>query len=429
MFTNTYVPHVGGVARSILTFEEDLRRMGHQVLVVAPEYPEMKGGEGTVQPGEDILRLPAIQNFNGSDFSVRLPVPFVVDQKIDAFAPDIIHSHHPYLLGDSAVRAARRRSLPLVFTHHTMYEKYTHYVPLHSESMQRFAISLATEYANLCDAVVAPSRSVGDLLERRGVNKPIHEIPTGVDTQKFAYGERQAFRRKHEIPGESFVIGHLGRLAPEKNLDYLTKSVARFLRGNTGARFLVVGDGPSRDDIISICRNKGVENQLTMAGNLSGKDLVNAYHAMDLFVFASQSETQGMVLTEAMAAGKPVIALDAPGAREVVQDGENGRLLAARSSQKDFARAINNCANDGMVETWRETALKTAQEFSRERSAEKLVNVYKELLREGRGTSEKDLTAFESFLESLGAEWDLFAQKATAALSTAFREGSSENLS
>ena len=105
MFTNTYLPHVGGVARSVSFFTEDLRRLGHDVLVVAPEYDD-EGGR--FEDDEDVLRLPAIQNFNGSDFSVRLPVPFLIDEKVREFEPDIIHSHHPYLLGDAALRMARK---------------------------------------------------------------------------------------------------------------------------------------------------------------------------------------------------------------------------------------------------------------------------------------------------------------------------------
>ena len=117
--------------------------------------------------------MPAIQNFNGSDFSVRLPVPFLVDQQIDTFRPDIIHSHHPYLLGDAALRSARRRKLPLIFTHHTLYEEYTHYIAENPEKMKRFAAFLATNYANLCDAVVAPSESIRHLIIERGVSVPV----------------------------------------------------------------------------------------------------------------------------------------------------------------------------------------------------------------------------------------------------------------
>ncbi len=144
---------------------QDLRELGHPVLVVAPTFPANMG------PAEDrdrVLRVPAVQNFNGSDFSVRIPLPFIISQGIDDFNPDILHSHHPFLMGDTALRIARRRELPLVFTHHTLYERYTHYVPLDSKPLKEFVINLSTRYANFCDRVVAPSRSIARLIRRRG---------------------------------------------------------------------------------------------------------------------------------------------------------------------------------------------------------------------------------------------------------------------
>jgi 1,2-diacylglycerol 3-alpha-glucosyltransferase len=142
MFTNTYLPHVGGVARSVQTLEEACRAEGHEVRIVAPEF------EGA-QPSPRVLRVPAIQNFNGSDFCVRLPFPNLVRDFMEEFQPDIIHSHHPFLLGDSALREGWKMKVPVVFTHHTLYERYTHYVPLDSEALKRMAVQLATDYCNL----------------------------------------------------------------------------------------------------------------------------------------------------------------------------------------------------------------------------------------------------------------------------------------
>jgi len=202
MFTNTYKPHVGGVARSVDFFTEDLRADGHRVLVVAPEFP----GAEDDQEGK-VVRVPAIQEFNGSDFSVRLPAPFRVDQTVEAFDPQIVHSHHPFLMGDTALRVARDRRVPLVFTHHTLYEQYTHYVPLNSEAMERFVIRLATDYANFCTRVVAPSQSIADLIQKRGVRSPVDVVPTGVDLTFFTGGRGETFRREHGISPDAMVVG------------------------------------------------------------------------------------------------------------------------------------------------------------------------------------------------------------------------------
>lgn len=413
MFTNTYLPHVGGVARSVATFAEDLCRLGHRVLVVAPTFPEETDSAGEQY---EVLRLPAIQNFNGSDFSLRIPIPFIINDKIDQFAPEVIHSHHPYLLGDAAIRAARTLNLPLVFTHHTLYEQYTHYVPMDSETLQRFVIKLSTEYANLCAKVVAPSLSVARLLRKRGVETPIEEIPTGVDIQFFSKGRGEKIRQAHGIPRDALVIGHLGRLAPEKNLKYLAEAVALFMESNREAFFVVAGSGPSENDIKKIFADRSLSEQLRMLGIVTGQDLADVYQAMDLFVFSSKSETQGMVLTEAMAAGTPVIALDASGAREVVEDGRNGRLLSETASQQSFAQAIRRFTEDASrAKKWQKEALNTAKRFSRERSAERLIQLYQSILGFRSDHRNDELIPFDTLLKRLKAEWELISEKTKAA--------------
>lgn len=414
MFTNTYLPHMGGVAKSVAGFAEDLRARGHDVSIIAPVY---ENDLDNSVPDPDVFRLPAIQNFNGSDFSLSLPSPFLVDEHLDKFEPDIIHSHHPYLLGDTALRVARQKGLPLVFTHHTLYENYTHYTPLESESMRRFVINLSTEYANLCTRVIAPSRSVADLITRRGVASPILEIPTGVDEDFFASADRERMRSKLKLSENDFAIGHLGRLAPEKNLEYLAEASADFVKQHDRTRFLVVGSGPSREAIEKIFITQGIEERLILAGQMSGRDLADVYGAMDLFVFSSHSETQGMVLTEAMAAGKPVIALDAPGAREVVRDKQNGRLLDAEASISDFSRAIAGLYEDeALREKCSRAALETAHEFSRQVCSEKLEELYFSLVEDRGRVHDRDDAPWFSILERLKAEWELVAGKTVAVM-------------
>ena len=414
MVTNTYLPHVGGVARSVHQFSEDLRDLGHEVLVLAPEYRSDRS-----EKIEGVLRLPALQNFNGSDFSVRIPIPFMVEDRIESFSPDIVHSHHPFLMGDTALRIAHKYKRPLVFTHHTLYEQYTHYVPLDSQALREFVVRLATRYANFCDRVVAPSRSIARLIASRGVKRPVEEIPTGVDTDFFGQGDGQRFRSEFGLPSSGLVLGHLGRLAPEKNLVYLCRAVSAYLSRDSRAHFLLVGEGPIQDELLELFHNAGVKRQVVLAGKKTGRELQDAYQAMDLFVFASKSETQGMVLTEAMAAGKPVIALDASGTREVVRDGENGRLLREDASEETFVAAIEAFARDAQTaERWRENSLHTARRFSRGASARKLETLYREVLQEpvtGSTSLRQDFGLLNGLIERIKLEWDMLSEKTDAA--------------
>lgn len=410
MMTNTYTPHVGGVARSVDGFTQGYRARGHDVLVVAPTFPGGRTGE------DGVFRIPAIQNFNGSDFSVVLPITGDLEERVEAFEPDIIHSHHPFLIGSTAMRLASQLDVPLVFTHHTMYEEYTHYVPGDSPALRNFVIQLATHYANQCDQVFAPSESVQETLEARGVHSPIEVVPTGIRTEVFGEGDGAAFRRRHGIPEAGRVIGHVGRLAPEKNLGYLARACARVMAEAEDVHFLVVGAGPSETDIVAECRAQGVADRLHAVGKQVPPALADAYHAMDVFAFASTSETQGMVLAEAMTAGLPVIALDAPGAREVVTDAYNGRLLPAATDAAVFAGALSDLFARLRAEPalWEEGIGETAERFSERRCVDRALSIY-QLLDSVHYQEEDEHDSWHATLRRIRAEWDLFKGVAEAA--------------
>ncbi len=402
MLTNTFTPHVGGVARSVEAFTAEYRRRGHRVLVVAPEFPDMPRDE------IDVLRVPAIQNFNGSDFSVVLPVSGLLTGTLDEFAPDIIHAHHPYLLGVTALRVARFHNLPLVFTHHTLYEEYTHYVPGDAPKLRRFIIEASTRYANLSDQVFAPSESIMTLLRERGVVTPVTVVPTGVQTEHFMQGNGGRYRAATGIPEDAFVVGHLGRLAPEKNLEFLAEAVAAFLQTESRAHFLVIGTGPSEKTIREIFNREGLDARLHIAGILRREQLADALHAMNLFAFASKSETQGMVLTEAMAAGLPVIALDANGVREVVSDYSNGRLLH-EASIETFVSALQWTAGlpAEQVRKLERAAHDTAEAFSMSHSADKALACYTNLLDRIPADRSEQEEHWRHLLDLIKVEWEI----------------------
>ncbi len=416
-FTNTFLPHVGGVARAVQTILEDQLKARHKVLVVAPEFTE---GVAPVQIERHVERISALTHFNQTDFSVRIPFAATLSTRLADFDTEIIHTHHPFLLGDTALREAASRQVPIVFTHHTLYENYTHYLPLESEAAGEFAADIATRFANRCDAVVAPSESVRDLIVSRGVTVPVHVIPTGIDTQKIATGNAARARKRWKLPADALVIGHLGRLAEEKNLGFLSDAIAKALLKKTDARALIVGDGPSRKDMEATFAKAGVQDRVVFTGKLSGQPLLDAYAAMTLFAFASTSETQGLVLAEAMAAGNPVIALDASGVREVVNDRRNGRLLPANTTPALFARAlINLLSKPETRERWSHAALKTAAVFDRHRTTGRLLKLYARLIKNHQredGTPNAVEKALRPIIDRLATEGAIIADKTGALL-------------
>ena len=410
MMTNTYFPHVGGVARSVESFSQALRRMGHAVMVVAPEFADMPERE------TDVVRVPAIQRFNGSDFSVRLPVPGLLSEPLEKFQPELIHSHHPFLLGDTALRVASERGLPLVFTHHTLYEQYTHYVSGHSDAFKRFVVDLSTGYANLCDHVLAPSESIAAMLQQRGVTAPVSVVPTGIELERFARRSGSRGRKRHGIPEEAFLVGHTGRLAPEKNLMFLVRTVAGFLAARPNAWFLVAGVGPLEQEMREHLDRAGVSARCRFAGILQGRDLVDAYAALDVFAFASQSETQGIVLCEAMAAGVPVVAVDANGVREVLQDGTNGRMLPLENeeifeSALDWVAGLSHESRQALSRN----ARRTAKRMSMDESSQKLASVYSSALKRKAAWEIPEDSPWQSAMRRIGVEWKLLSTIAHAA--------------
>lgn len=417
MMTNTYLPFVGGVPKSVELFTEYYRRHGHRVVVVAPEFKNRPKDE------QDVIRVPAVQNFNGTDFSVRLPIPGFLSARLEHFQPHVVHAHHPFLLGVTALRIAHRFQIPLIFTHHTLYEQYTHYLPVDNPAVRKLAVEIAVRYANLCDEVFAPSQSLAAILRERGVTSPLDVVPTGVKTEQYARGNGQAFRHRQGIPEGAFVVGHVGRLAREKNLPFLARAVSLFLKEAPEARFLVIGQGPAEDELKELCRQMGTAEKLRLVGTLEGQELIDAYQAMDVFVFASKSETQGMVLVEAMAAGTPVVALDAPGARDVVEDHKQGRLLE-REDESMFAAALRWIR--GMEPSARArlvgAARKQAEAFSMEACANKALAMYQRLWHHYQHQVERDESLWGRALRRIETEWDVISQLTTAAERAVWKE-------
>ncbi len=413
MMTNTYTPHVGGVARSIEQFSAQYRSWGHNVLVVAPEFDNQPENE------KGVIRIPAFRNFNHTDFSVIKPVPHLLQEAIDGFRPDIIHSHHPFLLGSIAMRVAHTAATPLVFTHHTKYEDYTHNVSLDTEQVKKFAMNLATNYANTCDVVFAPSDSIRQLIKARGVKTQIDVVPTGVNPARFATDNGSAMRKSLGISENAFVVGHLGRISKEKNIKYLASSVIRFLRSEhspSNACFAIFGDGPTMKSIEQMFANAGLTNRLYKGGIIDKARVPDAFHTMDVFAFSSHSETQGMVITEAMAAGAPVVALDAPGVRDVVQNGVNGILLNS-TTESAFANAIQEIS-DLPAKQYRlmsTAALATAETYSMTNTAKKALQCYDRTIGESLQHRPQDYSSFARSMHLFESEWTMLKNTLAAA--------------
>ena len=264
------------------------------------------------------------------------------------------------------------------------------------------------------------------LLVKRGVKSDVSTLPTGIDLSFFERGEANRFFRKQHIPQNCFIIGHVGRLAEEKNLPYLARSIVCVVKSEKDVFLVVAGKGDAEKKIETVFAAEGCRDRLIMTGSLSGTDLADCYAAMDIFAFTSHSETQGLVLAEAMAASTPVIALSAPGVDDVLEHDRNGVMLPADASEKLFAQTLIDIIREpGKRQAWRSNALNTAQKFSRKASAEKLVKLYERIISGKHLPHATEKDTLDTAVLAVKAEWELLQEKIDAALDT-FRESSVE---
>jgi 1,2-diacylglycerol 3-alpha-glucosyltransferase len=411
MMTNTYRPVVGGLERSVEIFTFEYEKRGHSALVITPEFKRVPEQE------PNVIRLRALRNVNKAGYSLPMPLSRKIGDRIKLFAPEVIHTHHPFLLGGTGLRLAGEMLLPLVFTYHTMLENYTYELPGDSVAMKQFVVEYAVRYANLCDQVIAPSESVASILRERGVIAPIETVPTGIYVAQFRSGDGRAARARLGIPESVFLVGYCGRVTPEKNLRFLARSVMRFMKREPRAHFLVVGAGELLEEIRELFRASDLCSRLHTPGVQTGSFLSDSYRAMDVLAFASLSETQGLVLAEAMAAGTPVVALDAPGVREIVEDRENGRLVQ-RGDPGVFADALQWVS--GLSGKGRSAlidgALKTSEEFSVSTSVGKILDIYRRVIEAGRThQAEAVQKHWSEARRNLDSEWKLFQAFSAAA--------------
>ena len=326
MFTNNYFPIIGGVPISIQRLSKALRKRGHEVKIFAPEYKIKSKNE------ENIIRCKSLYYYEES--GLEFPVTNIFSPKIKKNFEkedfDLVHSHHPFWLGNKGRKLAEKFNLPLAFTYHTRLEKYAHYVPnilfMRKFFANRLSHFLIKNFANKTDAVFAPTESTKEYLRNVGVSRYIKVMPTGIDFDYYQRDEKEIKNlRKNIIADSEHLLISVSRLSKEKNLYFLLDGIKK-LKEKTDLNFklIIIGNGSEKEDIAQFIKDNDLENYIELVGSVDFKEMAKYYLASDLFVFASTTETQGMVLLEAMAGYNPVVAVKSSGIDDVVQNGYNG---------------------------------------------------------------------------------------------------------
>lgn len=372
IFTDSYRPYTSGVVRSIETFTDELQAQGHEVFIFAPDYPNCS-------KENRVYRFSSIPAPTNHEYTLAVPFSFTLRSTLKKLNLDIIHVHSPFLLGRLGARYAKRLNIPLVFTFHTLYDQYVHYVPIGQNITKEITKKFCADFCNNCDAVIVPTKIVGQHLYNWGVKIQIQAIPTGIKTNEFKTDQKDWLYKKFNIDPSCKLLISVGRLGKEKNFSFLINSFKSILTSFPETRLVLVGDGPERDALVKMAKELGILDKLIFTGTLTKEDIVKAYNSAHIFVFASVTETQGIVIGEAKAAGLPVVAVKAFGISEMVEDGFDGFLVDLNINQfVDKVKLLLN--NENIHYNLSKNAYHNAEIISSGNCTAKLINCYKEII-------------------------------------------------
>lgn len=372
MMTNNYKPFLAGVPISIERLTESLRRQEHHTVVFAPSYDGQK-------EEKDIVRYRSLLRNIACGFSVPDCFDPAIEKSFKEGEFDLIHVHHPMMMGSMAAYLSGKYEVPLVFTYHTRYEQYLHYIGL--SAFREVIPAYIRHFTKKCDIVIAPTPLMKQYLMESGVETGIHVLPTGIQEENFYPDEARAEEIRRKVLGDrKYLFCCVARLAKEKNIAFLLRSM-KLRKDRCGADFklLLIGEGPYRQHLEELVKALDLKDEIVFAGCVQNQEIRNYCRAGDMFLFASESETQGIVLLEAMAAGTPVLALKATGTEDIVINGVNGYMTGA--SETEFEEKLMDILEKKELEILRAGARRTAGKYTCEEIGKQAAAIYEEAIR------------------------------------------------
>lgn len=379
IFTDTYPPYINGVSTSIKMLEQALKEKGHQVYIVTVNTKNMKY---IYENDGKVIRIPGIP-VGIYDYRLTGIYPIRVINKIKKWNLDVIHSHTEFGVGTFARIIAKQFGIPLVHTYHTMYEDYVHYITHgYFDKSSKKLVEYFTKF--YCDKtaseLIVPSKKTYNLFkEKYKCDKNIYIVPTGMDVDNFNVdnlkkSKIQELKDKYEL-NDSFVILYVGRLAEEKNIEFIINNQHSLLKKYPNIKLLIVGNGPDMEKYQKLCKKNKISYSTIFTGAIPRDDMPYYYALGDVFVTASTTETQGLTVIEAMAASIPVVAIDDESFSNTVIDGLNGYLFNKKS---EYIKKISTLIeNKDIYDKMKVQAKITANQHSLKYYAEKILDVYK----------------------------------------------------
>lgn len=373
MISDVYFPRINGVSTSIETFRRELSPLGIRSHLIAPAYPEQEMDAGITR-----IRSKKVL-FDPEDRMMRYRDIVKLADELRGRNFDLVHIHTPFIAHYAGLMLARKLCVPCVLTYHTLFEEYLHhYVPFMPKALTRpLARRFSREQCNAVDEVIVPSTAMLERLRAYGITTPINVLATGIPLTQFTVSAQNGFRAKHDIDANRPMLLFVGRVAFEKNLAFLLRVVDIVRRSQPDILLVIAGEGPAESRLARLTKKLALESNVRFIGYLDRvRELPACYGAADAFVFASDTETQGLVLLEAMAAGLPVISTAVMGTRDILAPGRGA--LVAPQDEAGFAATIIRFLNDASLRAQLAAdAPQYAREWASDVMARKLADFYR----------------------------------------------------
>ena len=376
MISDVYFPRINGVSTSTQIFREELIRRGHTVTLIAPHYPNSPEEDDIIRiPSRQVLFDPEDRMMKGKEVMALLPM-------LRNEHYDLLHIQTPFVAHHLGIKLAAALNIPCIETYHTFFEEYLfHYVPFVPKAwMRALARYFTRKQCNAVDSVVVPSTAMSEILEHYGVTTSMKIIPTGMELDKFHGCNGAAFRAHYRIPPSRPTLVHIGRVAHEKNIDFLLRMLQQLRMQIADVLLIIAGEGPALPHLRKLTDKLGLRDHVLFVGYLSRADaLLDCYCAGNAFVFASRTETQGLVLLEAMALGVPVVSTAVMGTKDILQP-QRGALVAQEDPVK-FAETVKHLLdNEFLHKRLSKEARDYVKEWSAPMMAERLLEYYQQLI-------------------------------------------------
>lgn len=375
--SDVFFPRVNGVSTSLQTFWRELERLGHDVKIIAPDYGQQD------EVDHRLIRIPSrVVMFDPEDRMMRRRIIKAYTDSLKNQSFDVLHIQTPFVAHYAGVALASRLNIPTLETYHTFFEEYLyHYVPFFPKPWLRYAARrFSCAQCNEVDAVVVPSTAMRGVLTEYGVTTRMEVLPTGIQLERFNGGDGASFRARHDIAGERPLLLHVGRVAFEKNISFLLRVLKQVKESIPNVLFVIAGEGPAVQSLRHEAQTLSVSDNVFFVGNMDREaGLLDCYRAANVKVFASRTETQGLVLLEAMALGVPVVSTAIMGTKDVLQPG-CGAEIVEEDEEKFAAVVVRVLSDTALARKLSAAGQEYVKSWTAPALAQRMANLYEQIV-------------------------------------------------